>query len=85
MCRTEMISCQPIKVRGCFCDHKETTVNNVQPCEFVDRPATSVDIGDSAMPLEQDSSYAFARDEAAWDLCVEFARHGLLSSLPHPR
>ena len=36
MCCTEMISCQQIQMHRYFKDHKEATVNKVQPCEFIE-------------------------------------------------
>jgi len=36
LCRTEMTSCQQMQVQGYFRDHKGVTLNEIQPCEFIE-------------------------------------------------
>ena len=36
LCRSEITSCQEMQVQGYFRDHKGTTVNKIQPGEFIE-------------------------------------------------
>ena len=54
-----------MQVQGCLREHKGTTVNKLQPCEFIEPAAPPVDIGENAIvifgPLEDDFFYALLR------------------------